>query len=164
MATDRDGPLPETDNDGYHDGGGVNDGYRDEAASGSGASEADWKRMGFESHLEMMEDLERSQMSGRPIAERNAFRAVAGLEPLPSPEQETVEAMPAPRQGPTQVGVRLSATDYRILQSEARNYGVAPTTLARILLNRALRTLASAARKEQPDQGHRMRQANRRSG
>ena len=65
------------------------------------------------------------------------------------PPASTLPAPPAPRPGRAaiasmQVGVKLAPDDHRRLRRAAALYGLPPATLARLLVNRAVRAILVA--------------------
>ena len=88
--------------------------------------------------------MERSQAlyTRTSLEDRNFERALMGLAPLS--EEEVVREIREPeRRRGRQVGIKLSTRDYSRLVDAADKFGAAPTTLARLLLNRAVGAVLS---------------------
>ena len=99
---------------------------------------------GFATRLEFMDHMERSQAlyTRIPLEDRNFDRALMGLAPLS--EEEVVREIREPeRRRGRQVGIKLSTRDYSRLVDAADLFGATPTTLARLLLNRAVAAVLS---------------------
>jgi hypothetical protein len=117
-------------------------GPRDSEAS---SREGWWTRAGYASLKEWLDENERLQNGGRvPLDLRNAEREVLGLEPIPESEVRPVVAEQR-RSGVRQVGLKLAQCNYEALAAAANPHGVAPTTMARLLLKRALAGLQRGA-------------------
>jgi hypothetical protein len=112
---------------------------------GSAESQKFWERLGFESFRAYMDYLEEQQ---------NKLTLFGG-EPrvdLPPPDTQVLPETesPRPRSDPRpdvrQVGLKLAREDYDQLVEAAEAYGVAPTTLARMLVRRGVRAVLKADR------------------
>jgi hypothetical protein len=95
-----------------------------------------WARLGFSSFEEFIEGLKTQQ---------SLYPGVLGSpvdQPLPDPNLVDGEAGELGPRRPlkagrnNQVGIRLTAKDYEMLAEAAKLYGVAPTTMARMLVRR----------------------------
>ena len=71
------------------------------------------------------------------LEDRNFDRQLMGLAPLSADEIERTIREPERRRG-RQVGIKLSTRDYSRLVDAADLFGATPTTLARLLRNRAV--------------------------
>jgi hypothetical protein len=106
---------------------------------------------GFATRLEFLDHLERSQALYQriPLEDRNFDRALMGLAPLS--EEEVVREIREPeRRRGRQVGIKLSTRDYSRLVDAADLFGATPTTLARLLLNRAVAAVLSFEPEPEP--------------
>jgi hypothetical protein len=122
------------------------DGEGEDAGHGDSAEpQKFWERLGFESFRAYMDYLQ----------EQQSRRTIFGGEPrvdLPSadtqvpPETESPRPRSDPRPDVRQVGLKLAREDYDQLAEAAEAYGVAPTTLARMLVRRGVRAMLKADR------------------
>ena len=96
-----------------------------------------WKRSGFESFQAYLDEQERLRDLYEP--RRSRRRSFAEL-----PRDELGE-LKVPRNPPRshQVNVKLRIAEWFDLCEAARDFGVAPSTLARLLVSRGIEVLAS---------------------
>ena len=95
-----------------------------------------WKRLGFESFQAYLGELERLRDLYEPRPRRR--RSLAEL-----PGQELGNLV-VPRREPLshQVNVKLRVEDWHVLCAEAAEFGIRPTTLARLIVERGLEAIA----------------------
>jgi hypothetical protein len=96
-----------------------------------------WRRLGFGSHQEFLDGLERNQAKldqWFPSARRRSDPPAASV-----PGREIGEVGVVKRAPVRQVGIKLRPADYEALASAALLYGLRPTTMARLLVNRGVR-------------------------
>ena len=120
---------------------------------------------GFATRLEFLDHFERSQALYQriPLEDRNFDRALMGLAPLS--EEEVVREIREPeRRRGRQVGIKLCTRDYSRLVDAADLFGATPTTLARLLLNRAVAAVLSFEPEPEPDPDPAPRPGLRRNG
>ena len=86
---------------------------------------------GFESLEEYLEDID------------DRWREANGLPPLPSLEHGRPPTLDA--KGARQVGLRLPGRDYELLLELSDQHGVAPATMARVIVVRAVRRASDLA-------------------
>jgi hypothetical protein len=112
----------------------------DDESEGGGDDAAYWRRYGFSSFQEFLEEFEAVQRRANP--EWREYRDVRDLPASELPGDEIAEVAPRRRRTPVrQVGVKLRAADYEALANAAFLYGVRPTTMARLLVNRGVRAV-----------------------
>jgi len=80
-------------------------------------------------------------------------REILGFDSIP--EEEVEREVDADLGRVRQVGIKLSPRDFRKLADAADRHGVRPTTMARLLLKRALGALERGEERTQPDRGAR---------
>jgi hypothetical protein len=99
-----------------------------------------WRRLGFSSHQEFLDDLETHQAKldkWFPSTRRRSDPSPASV-----PGDEIAEIGAVRRRAPVrQVGIKLRPADYEALASAAFLYGVRPSTMARLLVNRGARAV-----------------------
>ena len=110
--------------------------------------------VGFSSRLDYLDTMERSSALYTRISleDRNFDRERMGLAPLSEDEINRTIREPQSRRG-RQIGIKLSTRDYSRLVDAADLFGATPTTLARLLLNRAVTAVLSfePERKAEPE-------------
>ena len=101
-----------------------------------------WRRLGFSSSREFLDGLEAHQSKLDQWFQR--FRS--GDPPAASvPGDEIGELGVVTRRAPVrQVGIKLRPADYAALANAAFLYGVRPSTMARLLVNRGVRAVLEA--------------------
>jgi hypothetical protein len=110
----------------------------------SGAGEPDdwapwWRKLGFGSQQEYLDGLEEHQAQFD-----RWFPSRTGRDPPAAalPGAEIADLPPRRRRAPVrQVGIKLRPVDYESLARAAFLYGVRPSTLARMLVNRGVRAV-----------------------
>ena len=132
----------QSDSDRYRD---ASDGYRSEfenrGSEGREPSQPHWARLGFSSFEEFIGGL-KAQQTLYPN-----FMGTAVRESLPDPEIVGGEAghlgspSPRPDSRNRQVGIRLTEKDFGLLATASGMYGVAPSTMARMLVRRGARAV-----------------------
>ncbi len=151
--------MDSTGSDGYQGG---SDGYRSNIDEpGSADSDATaletrseepqpaWARLGFSSFEEFIEGLEAEQ------ARYSIFSDQTVRERIPDPNMvrgEAGELGPPPRGRAgrdRQVGIRMNAKDYGMLTEAAELYGVAPSTMARMLVRRGALAVTEREKREE---------------
>jgi hypothetical protein len=112
---------------------------------GHGSKDKFWLRHGFATFGEYIEHLERS-WDTVPWAQRSPGVPEVAPPELSTQSADRVEEELASRRRSRQVGMRLSPSDYELLADAARQHGVAPSTLARILTVAGTKALVSRTR------------------
>jgi hypothetical protein len=96
-----------------------------------------WKPLGFDTHADYMRYLRRMQTLYEPLPK--------GTEPptprLAGAEIADVESAAAREMRTRQVNVKLRRSEGSDLDRAARIYGLAPSTLARLLVNRGVKAI-----------------------
>jgi hypothetical protein len=121
----------------------IGGGSRGDGGSAEPPDEAPfWRRLGFDSHRHYLEWLEDDQdRLDRKFWPWKYREPPAGS--LPGDEIRDVGVVRR-RQPVRQVGIKLRPADYEALASAAFLYGVRPTTMARMLVNRGARAVLEA--------------------
>lgn len=122
-------------------GGKTDVGDEDAADQPGTGAEPFWRRAGFGSFDEYLAALNEDQRKADPWAWRPSVQEIPPPD-LPSSELgDVLEGLQRDAGAPRQVAIRLLPGDYATLREIAEEYGVKPTTLARMLVRRGILAL-----------------------